>query len=119
MSIESLRVDRAWSWRCQSVHTTTLYKPTKCQNVQVGERVKGLVGGSCRELTVSNWCQIWVTLERGDVGTGSHKDSQRAPGLTTLFGKQISLSRPFSTASMCRSVVMRSLKRLSHAAWSG
>ena len=48
-----------WLSRCRfavrvvltrNVHTTTLYKPTKCQNVRGGGRARDSAGGSCAEI---------------------------------------------------------------------
>src|SRR6266853_3450349 len=54
----------ARSWPGQPVHTTTLYKPTKCQNVSGGGSGTASVGVGCKELTLSNHCQLRGSVER-------------------------------------------------------
>jgi len=43
---------------------TTLYKPTKCQNVSTAHSGTDSVGGNCEDLTVSSGCQNQSILVR-------------------------------------------------------
>ena len=52
----------AQSWLGQPVRTMALYRPTKCQMFRKGGRARDSTGDCCEELTLSKWCQFWVTL---------------------------------------------------------